>query len=107
MARKIRIAAPETAKQGEVVEIKTLIGHPMETGFRRDAVGNRIPRDILTDFVCLYNGVEVFRAAFQPAVAANPFVSFFTTATESGELEFRWTDQHGETVTETAKITVA
>jgi len=104
---KIRIAAPETAKQGEVIEIKTLIGHPMETGFRRDSVGKAIPRNILTDFVCLYNGMEVFRAAFQPAVAANPFVSFFTTAIESGDLEFRWTDQAGHTITETARINVA
>ena len=104
---RIRIAAPETAKPGEVIEIKTLIAHPMETGFRRDSVGKAIPRDILTDFVCLYNGDEVFRAEFEPAVAANPFLSFFTTATESGELEFRWTDQDGATFGETAKITVA
>lgn len=104
---KIRLAVPETAKQGEIIEIKTLIGHPMETGFRRDSVGKPIPRNILTDFVCLYNGVEVFRAAFQPAIAANPFVSFFTTAVESGDLEFRWTDQDGNTITDTVKITVA
>lgn len=104
---KIRIAVPDTAKQGEVIEIKTLIAHPMETGFRRDSVGKAIPRNILTEFVCLYNGTEVFRADFQPAVAANPFVTFFTTATESGDLEFRWTDQEGTTISETAKITVA
>lgn len=103
---KIRVKVPETAKQGEVIEIKTLIGHPMETGFRRDAVGKAIPRNILTEFICLYNGEEVFRADFQPAVAANPFVSFFTTATESGVFEFRWTDQDGVTITETADITV-
>lgn len=104
---KIRIAVPDTAKHGEVIEIKTLIAHPMETGFRRDSVGKAIPRDILSDFVCLYNGAEVFRAEFHPAVAANPFLSFFTTATESGEMEFRWTDQDGATVSETVKITVA
>ena len=103
---KIRIAVPEIAKQDEVIEIKTLIAHPMETGFRRDAVGQAVPRNILTDFVCLYNGAEVFRAEFHPAVAANPFVAFFTTATESGEIEFRWTDQEGHTITETTKIEV-
>ena len=103
---KIRLAVPETAKQGDVIEIKTLIAHPMETGFRRDSVGKAIPRNILTDFVCLYNGVEIFRAAFHPAIAANPFVTFFTTALESGELEFRWTDQEGDTISETAKIAV-
>ncbi len=103
---KIRLAVPETAKAGEVIEIKTLIAHPMETGFRRDAVGKAIPRDIITDFACLYNGEEVFRAAFQPAVAANPYLTFFTTAMDSGELVFVWTDQHGNTYTDTASITV-
>ena len=103
---KIRIAVPENARLGEVIEIKTLIEHPMETGFRRDAVGKAIPRNILTDFVCLYNGTEVFRAEFYPAVAANPFITFFTTATESGEMEFRWTDQEGNMIAEAAKITV-
>ncbi len=104
---KVRIAVPETAKVGEVIEIKTLIAHPMETGFRRDSVGKAIPRNILTDFVCLYNGMEVFRAEFRPAVAANPLLSFFTTAVESGAMEFLWTDQEGVTFRETARITVA
>ena len=104
---KTRIAVPQNAKRGAVIEIKTLIAHPMETGFRRDRVGNLIPRDILTEFVCLYNGKEVFRAQLFPAVAANPFLSFYTTATESGEIEFRWTDQTGLTVSETVAITVA
>jgi sulfur-oxidizing protein SoxZ len=103
---RIRLAVPETAKAGEVIEIKTLIAHPMETGFRRDSVGKAIPRDILSDFVCLYNGEEVFRATFEPAVAANPYLTFFTTAIDSGELVFVWTDQHGISFTDSASITV-
>ena len=58
--------------------IKSLISHEMETGFRPNATGQLIPRNIIKEFVCTYNGVEVFRAEFFPAVSANPFVSFTT-----------------------------
>jgi sulfur-oxidizing protein SoxZ len=105
MARAL-INVPRKARQGEVIEIKTLLSHPMETGYRRDNVGNPIPRDIISRFVCTYNGTEVFRADLFPAIAANPFLSFFTVATESGTLEFRWTDDHGHTQTASASIDV-
>ena len=103
---KALIRVPPEAKRGEVVEIKALISHPMETGQRRDSMGQAIPRDIINRFVCTYNGQEVFRADLFPAIAANPFFAFFTVATESGELVFRWTDDRGNTQTETAKISV-
>ena len=73
------------------MEIKALILHPMETGFRPGPNGRIIPRNIIEDFVCTYNGVEVCRMKLSSAVAANPFISFFTTATETGVLFFRWT----------------
>ena len=103
---KALIRVPPEVKQGEVFEIKTLISHPMEPGQRRDSMGRLIPRDIINRFVCTYNGEEVFRADFFPAIAANPFLTFFTVATESGELVFQWTDDHGVTQTDSAKITV-
>jgi sulfur-oxidizing protein SoxZ len=106
MARAL-INVPRKAQRGDVIEIKTLLSHPMETGYRRDNVGNLIPRDIINRFVCIYNGTEVFRADLFPAVAANPFLSFLTVATESGTLEFHWTDDQGNTQTASAIIEVA
>ena len=103
---KVRISIPESAQKGEIIEIKTLISHPMESGFRIGVFGETIPRNILTDFKCLYNGDEVFRAEFFPAVTANPFLTFHTVAQESGELTFIWTDQHGEVTSETRNLTV-
>jgi sulfur-oxidizing protein SoxZ len=105
MAR-VLINLPSRAKRGEIIEIKTLIAHPMETGYRLDSTGAAIPRDIINRFVCVYNGDEIFRAELFPAIAANPFIAFFTTATESGELVFSWTDDHGQTQTEVRQITV-
>jgi sulfur-oxidizing protein SoxZ len=104
---KALIHVPAEVKQGEVFEVKTLISHPMEPGVRRDNMGRLLPRDIINRFVCTYNGEEVFRAELFPAIAANPFITFFAVATESGELVFQWTDDHGAIQTQTAKITVA
>jgi sulfur-oxidizing protein SoxZ len=101
-----RIDVPATAKRGEIVEIRTLVRHPMETGFRRTHLGAPVPRDIITRLVCNYNGVEVFRAEFHPAIAANPFVAFSTIATESGIIAFTWTGDNGYSHTASAAITV-
>jgi sulfur-oxidizing protein SoxZ len=105
MARAL-INVPAKAKRGEIIAIKTLISHEMETGFRYDNVGKAIPRDIITQLVCSYNGVEIFRAELFPAISANPFVSFHTVATESGKIEFKWTGDNGFSATESAPITV-
>jgi len=100
------VNVPARARRGEVIEIKTLISHPMETGYRRTQVGTPIPRDIIRLFVCTYNGTEVFRAELHPAIAANPFLVFSTVATESGTIEFRWTGDNGFSATESAAISV-
>jgi sulfur-oxidizing protein SoxZ len=105
MARTL-INVPPKAKRGQIIEIKTLISHVMETGYRRNETGGAIPRDIINSFVCTYNGEEVFRATLAPAIAANPFITFFTVATETGTLEFKWTGDNGSVETGTAKITV-
>ena len=105
MARVI-VNVPATAKRGEVIEIRTLAGHDMETGFRRTQTGELVPRDIITRFTCSYNGVEVFRADLHPAIAANPLLAFTTIATESGTLEFRWSGDNGFSATQSAVISV-
>jgi sulfur-oxidizing protein SoxZ len=87
---KPRIRVPSQARQGEVIEIKTLISHPMETGHRRDTQGQLIPRQIIHTFTCTYNGEEVFRADWHPPSQPIPTFAFYTVATESGQLRFEW-----------------
>jgi sulfur-oxidizing protein SoxZ len=105
MARAL-INVPAKARRGEIITIKTLISHVMETGFRRNNVGVLLPRDIITEFVCRYNGEEIFNAALHPAIAANPFITFHTVATDSGTLTFEWTGDNGFAASQTAKILV-
>ena len=100
------INVPARAKRGEIVEIKTLMSHIMETGYRHTAEGAVIPRDIITSFNCRYNGVEIFRADLFPAFSANPFITFFTVANESGKFDFEWTGDKGFTATASASMTV-
>lgn len=101
------VNVPETARRGEVVEIKAMISHPMETGHRMGPNGIAIPRDIIRRFVCRYDGEEIFAADLFPAISANPFLAFSTVATASGTLTFTWTDDAGQTYTESAEITVS
>jgi sulfur-oxidizing protein SoxZ len=100
------VNVPKQAKRGEVITIKTLISHEMETGYRYSAQGTVIPRNIITDFVCTYNGEEIFRAEFYPAVAANPFLTFSTVANESGEIAFKWSGDNGFVETASVQIIV-
>jgi sulfur-oxidizing protein SoxZ len=100
------INVPARAKRGDIIEIKTLMAHIMETGFRHTATGELVPRDIITSFICRYNGDEIFRADLFPAIAANPFISFFTIATDSGKFDFEWVGDKGFFETATASITI-
>ena len=100
------INVPAKARRGDIIEIKTLMSHIMETGFRRTTTGELVPRNIITSFSCSYNGEEVFRADLFPAIAANPFITFSTIATESGRFEFHWIGDRGFAETASAPITV-
>ncbi|MHA1152302.1 MAG: thiosulfate oxidation carrier complex protein SoxZ, partial [Alphaproteobacteria bacterium] len=81
---KPRVKVPKTAAKGDIIEIKTLISHKMESGQRKDSkTGEKIPRMIINKFSCTYNGVEVFSADWHPAISTNPFMAFNTVATES------------------------
>lgn len=105
MARTL-ISAPTTARRGEVITLRTLIAHPMETGYRVDSSGRIVARNIIRHFSCRYNGETVFAAALHAAIAANPLVEFCTVATESGTLEFSWEGDNGFAQSEVVNLIV-
>ncbi|MDR6952525.1 sulfur-oxidizing protein SoxZ [Ancylobacter sp. 3268] len=107
LAAKALVSVPKTARRGDVVDLRAMIAHPMETGYRMGANGVAIPRRIITRLTCTYGGNEVFAAEFFPAVSANPFVSFSLVAAASGTVDFAWTDDTGATFTASAEIAVS
>ena len=107
MAEKPRIKLPKEAKKGEVIEIKTLIAHVMETGLRKDQDGKIIPRKIINKFTCEFNGKPVFGADLETAIAANPYLQFSARVEESGTFKFIWVDDDGTVTTSEEQISVA
>jgi sulfur-oxidizing protein SoxZ len=109
MARTL-ISMPSSAKRGEIIEIKTLIAHPMETGYRPGSDGKILPRDLIQKFSCAFESDQrkdvIFSADLYPAVAANPYMSFFFRATQSGTLIFTWSGDKLFSQTETKALTV-
>jgi sulfur-oxidizing protein SoxZ len=102
-----RLRVPPAAKRGEVIEIRLLVQHPMESGFRRDVQGRVVPMNVVNQVVARYDGREIFRAELGSGVAANPYLSFFATASASGEIEVTWVDDTGERGRTSASIEVA
>ena len=104
---KPRVKVPNKVKAGEPFEIKVLISHTMESGQRVDeASGEKIPRMIINAFTCKLDGEIVFSATLHPAVSANPYLAFYVVAERSGELEFTWTDDSGDSATATHALEV-
>lgn len=104
---KPRVRVPKSAAKGEIVEIKSLISHKMESGRRKGKDGKLIPRSIINKMEVTFNGNPVFTSDWHPAISANPYMSFFAKVEESGEFAFKWTDDDGSVYEKTAKITVA
>jgi sulfur-oxidizing protein SoxZ len=101
-----RVQVPGTAARGELLQIKTLISHQMETGLRYDSQGKVIPRQIINKFVCRYNDEEVFSVDLHEAMAANPYLEFYVRATENGRLHFEWQEDGGAVYTLESALTV-
>ena len=104
---KPRVKVPKSASAGDVITIKTLISHKMESGQRKDKKsGELIPRKIINAFKADFNGKTVFSAALEPAISANPYIQFTTKVMESGEFHFTWTDDDGTVYEAKKSITV-
>jgi sulfur-oxidizing protein SoxZ len=107
VASKPRIKLPAAAKVGELIEIKTLVSHVMETGQRKDAEGKIIPRNIINAFTAKYAGSEVFSAELHPGVSANPYLAFYMRVPGPGEFEFTWVEDGGNTIVERQTLNVS
>jgi len=100
------VKVPATAAKDEVITIKTLISHTMESGQRKGSDGNPIPRQIINTFTAEFNGAKVFEAELEPAISANPYFEFTMRVPESGTIKFTWVDDNGSVYSEEQTIEV-
>jgi sulfur-oxidizing protein SoxZ len=106
MALLGRLQVPKSVRRGEAFEVRVLVQHPMETGFRRDLNGQAIPLNVLNRLTCRYGGREVFSAELGSGVAANPYIAFYVAADQSGAIEVEWSDDRGDSGRATANVQV-
>lgn len=107
MSIRPRVSMPSPVKPGQIVEVKTLVSHVMETGQRKDGDGKTIPRNIIHTFTAVYNGKQVFQADLQPGISANPYIAFHLRVQSGGELVLSWTEDNGTTMVEKLNVAVA
>ena len=107
LKRPPRVKLPTAIRAGDLIEVQTLATHIMETGNRKDAGGNVIPRDIIHTFRATFAGEEVFSASLGPGIAANPYIAFFLKVPGPGTLTLEWIDDSGERTVETVPLSVA
>ena len=104
---KPRVRVPRTASAGEIITIKTIITHPMESGQRRDSkTGDIIPRKIINKFTASFNGEEVFTAVLEPAISSNPYIEFSVKVPEAGTFRFEWVDDDGSVYEKESAIAI-
>ncbi|MFN3971271.1 MAG: thiosulfate oxidation carrier complex protein SoxZ [Gemmobacter sp.] len=104
---KPRVKVQKTAKAGEIINIKALISHLMESGQRKGSDGNLIPRSIINRFTCDLNGVNIIDVAIDPAVSTNPYFEFEARIDATSDVNFTWYDDDGSIYTNTQKVEVA
>jgi sulfur-oxidizing protein SoxZ len=103
---KPRVKLPDAAKVGDIIEVKTLVSHVMETGQRKTPEGQSIPRNIINAFSAKFAGNEVFKAELYPGISANPYLSFFMKVPGPGEFEFTWLEDGGNKIVQKVKLNV-
>ena len=98
------VTIPKAIARADVIEVRCLIGHPMESGFRAGVDGKLLARNIVTLLRCTYADVVVFEAQLMNSIASNPYVSFHLRAERSGLLRVEWIGDQGFVHTETVTI---
>tara|TARA_E500000178_G_C16983823_1_gene737168 strand:- start:516 stop:884 length:369 start_codon:yes stop_codon:yes gene_type:complete len=97
MEKQRKLKYNEIVTQGDLVKVKTLAEHEMESGVRRDEkTGVIYPRLIIYKVTARYNGKVVFKANWFSGVSANPYLAFYFRADKSGLIEIEWEDDYSK-----------
>lgn len=101
------VKIPGSAGKGEIISIKSKLKHPMETGWRENALGQKVPRNRIHKFLCSFNGTEVFRADLHSGISADPYLMFTARVSESGTFRFIWYEDGGREYVKYSNIEVS
>lgn len=96
-----------TPKQGSIVTVKAMVIHPMETGLRKNALSQPIPRNIIETFECSLAGERLMTWELHPSVSQNPYLEFKFIARQSGEMKMVWIADDGLRIEAVETITVS
>ncbi len=106
MRNRLHVKVPATVVRGEVVRVMTKLNHPMESGWRKRLDGQVVAKALMGEFVCLFNGREVFRADLDSGTASDPYLSFYVRIEESGVFRFVWSGEGDTRFEREARIEV-
>ena len=92
--------------RGDVADVRVLIGHPMETGLRKDPHTNQpVPMHFIKTVTAKLNDTPVLEAQWSRAVSRNPYLEFRVRGAKAGdEVSISWVDNHGESNSAKAKV---
>ena len=90
-----RIRVPDHIRRGDLITVNSIVSHPMDTGFFRDAAGDAIPAYFIKQVVVTYGGIEVARFDWTSGISRDPVVSFTLKADKEAPLTMIWTDNKG------------
>lgn len=90
-----RVQWPDNVRSGEVIKVRLLIQHPMDTGYLQDFTGKVVPRNIIRVLTCHLGSQEVFRIEPSSGISANPFFEFYVCAAATAEFKIEWLDDKG------------
>ncbi len=105
--KQLHVKVPRQAAKGEVVKLMTKLHHPMESGWRKRQNGELAPKDLIGEFVCEFNGKELFRAELEAGTASDPFLAFYAKVEQSGTFRFIWRGENDESFEAMARLLVS
>ena len=84
-----------TKEKGGMVQVKSLITHPMDTGLRRTKKGDKIPAHYINEVLVEANGESVITANWTASISKNPFISFDYAGAKGDMVKLTWKDNTG------------
>ncbi len=90
-----RVQWPDRIAPGDVVKVRLLIQHPMDTGYLQDLQGKLVPRNVIRQLTCTLGKQEVLRVEPSSGIAADPYFEFYLRADQTAEFRAEWQDDRG------------